>query len=124
MAEKIKTIDEYIAGFDPVIQKTLIEIRAFIKSEAPEATEKISYGMPAFFLNGNLVYFAAFKDHYSLFPGSSVINKFKNELSPYCSGKGTLRFPLNKPLPWTLLKKVIHCKAEENKRKADAKKKK
>ncbi|MDR1600941.1 MAG: DUF1801 domain-containing protein [Tannerella sp.] len=114
MTEKIKTIDEYITGFEPAIQKTLNELRNFIKSEAPEATEKISYGMPTFYLNGNLVHFAAFKDHYGFFPAPSGINAFEKELIPYRSGKGTLRFPFNKPIPWGILKKVIRYRVEEN----------
>jgi uncharacterized protein YdhG (YjbR/CyaY superfamily) len=107
MTEKVKTIDEYIMGFEPTIQKTLNEVRNFIKSEVPNATEKISYGMPTFYLNGNLVHFAAFKDHYGFFPSPSGIDKFEKELIPYRSGKGTLRFPFNKPIPWDTLKKVI-----------------
>jgi uncharacterized protein YdhG (YjbR/CyaY superfamily) len=123
MAE-IKTIDEYIMGFEPAIQKTLNELRNFIKTEAPGAIEKISYGMPAFYLNGNLVYFAAFKDHYGFFPSPSGITAFEKELIPYRSGKGTLRFPFDKPIPWDILKKVIHYRVEENLRKAKEKTKK
>jgi uncharacterized protein YdhG (YjbR/CyaY superfamily) len=108
------TIDEYIAGFDPVIQKTLNELRNFIKKEAPEATEKISYGMPTFYLDGNLVHFAAFKDHYGFFPTPSGIDKFEKELAPYRSGKGTLRFPIDRPIPWDIIKKVIRFRVEEN----------
>jgi uncharacterized protein YdhG (YjbR/CyaY superfamily) len=89
----MSTIDEYIETFEPKIQKTLREIRSFIKAEVPEAAEKISYGMPTFYLNGNLVHFAAFKDHYGFFPGPSGIDAFEKELAPYRSGKGTLRFP-------------------------------
>ncbi|MDR0399370.1 MAG: DUF1801 domain-containing protein [Treponema sp.] len=124
MAEKIETIDEYIMGFEPAIQRTLNELRNFIKAEAPEAMEKISYGMPTFYLNGNLVHFAAFKDHYGLFPGPSGINEFERELIPYRTGKGTLCFPFNKPIPWDLLKKVIHYRVEENLRRAKEKTKK
>jgi uncharacterized protein YdhG (YjbR/CyaY superfamily) len=104
-------------GFEPTIQKTLNELRDFIKSEAPDATEKISYGMPTFYLNGNLVHFAAFKDHYGFFPSPSGIDKFEKELIPYRSGKGTLRFPLNNPIPWDILKKIIQYRVEENLRK-------
>ncbi|MDR1583019.1 MAG: DUF1801 domain-containing protein [Prevotellaceae bacterium] len=118
MAEDIKNIDEYIMGFEPAIQKTLNELRNFIKSEAPDATEKISYGMPTFYLKGNLVHFAAFKDHYGFFPSPSGINEFEKELIPYRSGKGTLRFPFNKPIPWDILKKIIRYRVEENLRKA------
>jgi uncharacterized protein YdhG (YjbR/CyaY superfamily) len=114
MSAKVKTIDEYIAGFEDDIQKTLQEIRNFIKSVAPEATEKISYGIPTFYLNGNLVHFAAFKDHYGFYPTPSGIDEFEKELAPYRSGKGTLRFPVNKPLPWKIIKKVIHFRVKEN----------
>jgi uncharacterized protein YdhG (YjbR/CyaY superfamily) len=114
MAEKITTIDEYIAEFDHDTQKTLTAIRNFVKSEAPEATEKISYGMPTFYLRGNLVHFAAFKDHYGFFPSPSGIDAFEDELAPYRSGKGTLRFPLDKPIPWDLLKKIIQYRVGEN----------
>ncbi|MDR0383133.1 MAG: DUF1801 domain-containing protein [Spirochaetaceae bacterium] len=128
MAEKTKpkiaTIDEYIMGFEPAIQKTLKELRDFVKAEVPETTEKISYGMPTFCLNGNLVHFAAFNDHYGFFPTPSGINKFEDELAPYRTGKGTLRFPFNEPIPWDVLKKVIRYRVEENLKKASGKSKK
>jgi uncharacterized protein YdhG (YjbR/CyaY superfamily) len=114
MPEKIKSIDEYIAGFGPETQKMLKEFRSFIKSAAPGAVEKISYGMPTFYLKGNLVHFAAFKDHYGFFPGPSGIDEFKDELMPYRTGKGTLRFPFNEEIPWNLLKKVIRHRVKEN----------
>jgi uncharacterized protein YdhG (YjbR/CyaY superfamily) len=112
--ENIKTIDEYITGFSPEVQEKLIEIRNFIKSEAPEAIEKISYGMPAFYLKGNLIHFAAFKDNYGFFPSPSGIDPFEKKLSPYRTGKGTLQFELNKELPWDIIKKVIQFRKNEN----------
>ncbi|MDR0599516.1 MAG: DUF1801 domain-containing protein [Treponema sp.] len=115
----MKTIDEYIEAFEPEVQKTLREIRAFIKAEVPEAAEKISYGMPTFYLEGNLVHFAAFKDHYGFFPGPSGIDAFGKELAPYRTGKGTLRFPRGQPFPWELLAKVLRFRKEENTRKAE-----
>jgi uncharacterized protein YdhG (YjbR/CyaY superfamily) len=118
MAGVAKNIDEYIGEFPPDIQEKLNALRRFIKSEAPEATEKISYGMPTFYLNGNLVHFAAFKDHYGFFPAPSGIDHFENELAPYRTGKGTLQFPLDKPLPWDILKKVIRFRIDENLKKA------
>ncbi|MDR0414430.1 MAG: DUF1801 domain-containing protein [Prevotellaceae bacterium] len=121
MAEEVKTVDEYIMGFNPAVQKTLSELRSFIKSEAPEAVEKISYGMPTFYLKGNLVHFAAFKNHYGFFPTPSGINEFEKELAPYRSGKGTLRFPFNEPIPWDVLKKVIRYRVAENLRKSQKK---
>ena len=121
MAEKAKNIDEYIASFDIEIQKTLNELRKFIKEGVPEAIEKISYGMPTFYLKGNLVHFAAFKDHYGFFPSPSGIDNFETELIPYRRGKGTLRFPFNKEIPWDLLRKVIHHRVEENLKKSNNK---
>lgn len=112
--EKIKTIDEYIEAFEPNIQNTLTEIRNFIKNEVPEATEKMAYGIPTFYLNGNLVHFAAFKSHYGFFPSPSGIDAFKDELTPYRSGKGTLRFPISEPIPWNIIKKVVEFRVKEN----------
>jgi uncharacterized protein YdhG (YjbR/CyaY superfamily) len=114
MAEKIKTIDAYISRFEPEIQKTLNELREFIRAEVPEAAEKISYGMPTFYLNGNLVHFAAFKDHYGFFPSPSGIDAFEEELAPYRSGKGTLRFPLDEEIPWDIIKRVVQFRVKEN----------
>jgi uncharacterized protein YdhG (YjbR/CyaY superfamily) len=124
MLKNIRTVDEYIAGFSPEIRKTLNEIRNFIQSEVPEATEKISYGMPAFYLKGNLIHFAAFKDHYGFFPSPSGIDRFEKELSPYRTGKGTLRFELNEELPWDIIKKIIHFRKNENMEKDEIKTKK
>jgi uncharacterized protein YdhG (YjbR/CyaY superfamily) len=122
MAKTVKNIDEYIAQFPPEIQEGLAELRKLVKTEAPEASEKISYGIPTFYLNGNLVHFAAFKDHYGFFPSPSGIDKFEKELAPYRSGKGTLRFPLDKPLPRKIIKKVIQFRLDENNKKAAQKK--
>jgi uncharacterized protein YdhG (YjbR/CyaY superfamily) len=118
----VKTIDEYIETFEPTIQKTLKEIRNFIKTEVPGATEKISYGMPTFYLNGNLVHFAAFKDHYGFFPSPSGIDAFEKELEPYRTGKGTLRFPIDKPVPWDIIRKIIQFRVKENSDKVKNKK--
>jgi len=111
--KKMKTIDEYIESFEPEIKKTLIELRNFIKSKVPEATEKISYGMPTFYLHGNLIHFAAFKNHYSIFPSPSGIDVFEKELTPYRTGKGTLSFPINKPLPWDIIEKILEYRIKE-----------
>jgi uncharacterized protein YdhG (YjbR/CyaY superfamily) len=117
----MNTIDEYIETFEPEIQNVLHEMRNFIKTEVPEATEKISYGMPTFYLNGNLVHFAAFKDHYGFFPSPSGIDAFEKDLAPYRSGKGTLRFSIDKPIPWEIIKKVIQFRVKENSNKANIK---
>jgi uncharacterized protein YdhG (YjbR/CyaY superfamily) len=111
--EAAKTIDAYIEQFPPDVQKRLEELRVFIRAEAPLATEKISYGMPTFYLNGNLVHFAAFKDHYGFFPSPSGIEAFEAELAPYRTGKGTLRFELDKPFPWDIIRKVVQYRIAE-----------
>jgi uncharacterized protein YdhG (YjbR/CyaY superfamily) len=118
------TIDEYVANFPEDVQKKLQEIRGVIKDAAPEAKERISYKMPAFTLNGNLVYFAAFKNHIGFYPIPSGIEEFKKELSVYEQGKGSVQFPLDKPLPLELIRKIVKFRAKENLAKARAKEKK
>src|SRR3989304_3823711 len=106
--EKVfKTIDEYIATFPKNVQSILEELRQAIRNSAPKAEEAISYQMPTFKLNGNLVYFAAFKNHIGFYPTSSAIAAFKEELSDYKVSKGTIRFPLDKPIPFDLVKKIV-----------------
>ena len=113
MPKTADTVDEYIGQFPAEVQKGLNELRAFFKARAPESCEKISYGMPTLHQNGNLIHFAAFKDHYSIFPAPSGGARLEKELAPYRSGKGTLRFPLDKPLPWKLLEKIIQFRLTE-----------
>lgn len=115
------TIDEYIGLFPEDIQQILQEIRQVIKSAAPEATEKISYQMPTFYLKGNLVHFAAFKNHIGFYPVPSGIEKFKEELSQYKGGKGSVQFPLDKPIPYDLIKRIVLFRVEENFAKANKK---
>ena len=110
---KFKTIDEYIATFPESIQEILEKLRGVIKASAPGAEEAIAYGIPTFRLNGNLVHFAAFKDHISFFPTSSPIPAFKKELAPYLQSKGTIRFPLGKPIPFGLVKKIVKYRVAE-----------
>lgn len=109
-----KSIDEYISLFPENIRDNLIKLRNVIKDIVPEAEETISYQMPTFKLNGNLVHFAAFKDHIGFFPTPSVITKFKKELSGYGTSKGTIRFPLNEPLPFSLIRKIVKFRVDEN----------
>jgi uncharacterized protein YdhG (YjbR/CyaY superfamily) len=118
-----QSIDEYIATFPEDIRVKLEELRATIKAAAPGAVEKISYQMPAFALKGNLVYFAAFKNHIGFFPGSvaSVMQAFKSEASLYQTGKGTLQFPLEKPMPLELVSKIVKYRVAENLKKAEIK---
>ena len=115
------SIDEYIATFPEEIQKILEELRATIKAAAPEAQEKISYQMPAFALKGNLVYFGAYKNHIGFYPTASGIQAFKNELSVYEGAKGTVRFPIDKPLPLDLISRIVKFRVAENLKKAEIK---
>ena len=115
------SIDEYIATFPEDIQKTLKELKANIKAAAPEAEEKFSYGMPTFFLNGNLVHFAAFKSHIGFYPTPSGIEAFKDELSIYKGAKGSVQFPRDKPLPLALISKIVKFRVTENLKKAKKK---
>jgi uncharacterized protein YdhG (YjbR/CyaY superfamily) len=117
----IKNIDDYLALFPKETQSLLQQIRATIKKAAPEAVEKISYQMPTFFLNGNLVYFAAFKNHIGFYPVPTGIEKFKKELSVYKTSKGAVQFPLDKPLPLALITKIVKFRVAENLKKAKEK---
>jgi uncharacterized protein YdhG (YjbR/CyaY superfamily) len=117
-------IDEYIASCPDHFQKKLKELKAVIKEAAPEAEEKISYRMPAFTLKGILVYFAAHTNHIGFYPTSSVVEVFKKELSGYKSGKGSIQFPIDKPLPLDLIAKIVIFRKEENLIREELKKKK
>jgi uncharacterized protein YdhG (YjbR/CyaY superfamily) len=103
------SIDEYIATFPEEIQKILEELRATIKASAPDAEEKISYQIPTFALKGNLVHFAAWKNHIGFYPTSSGTQAFKHELSIYEGAKGSVKFPIEKPLPLELISKIGNC---------------
>jgi uncharacterized protein YdhG (YjbR/CyaY superfamily) len=118
------TIDEYIALFPDDVQKKLRKLRAVIKLAAPNAGEKISYQMPAFTLHGNLVYFAAFKNHIGFYPAPRGIEEFKDELAAYKGAKGSVQFPLDQPIPYELITKIVKFRAKENLEKAEAKGKK
>ncbi len=117
--KNFKTVDEYIDSFPPEVKNILKELRSTVKQLAPEAEEKISYGMPAYHLKGHLVYFAAFKDHVSLFPTSSPVEDSIPEVSKYRTGKGTLQFPIDQPMPWDLIKKIVDFRVKENLEKRD-----
>lgn len=112
--ETAVNVDAYIKSFPDDIQEILNKIRATAKKAAPQATEKISYGMPTLHLNGNLVHFAAYKNHIGLYPTPSGIVAFKKELSPYEGAKGSVRFPLDKPIPYTLITKIVKQRVKEN----------
>lgn len=119
-----QTIDEYIAQYPEDIQAILKEIRKVIRAAAPDATEKISYQMPAFDQHGILVYFAAFKKHIGFFPTAEGIAAFEHELSGYKWSKGTIQFPLDKPMPCDLITRIVKHRVEANIRLAENKSKK
>jgi uncharacterized protein YdhG (YjbR/CyaY superfamily) len=112
---KAKSIDEYLEGLPEKEMKTLLKLREVIKSVAPNAEEVISYGMPGFKYYGALVYFAAFKNHCSFFPGNSQTIKLFDELKEYRTSKGTIQFTPDKPLPTALVKKIVKARMIENK---------
>lgn len=121
-AKKPATPDEYINAFPAATQKALKSLRAAIKKAAPGADEGISYSMVGYKLGGPLVYFGGFKAHVSLFPTSSKLQPFEKELLPYHRSKGTIRFPLDKPLPIDLIRRIIAFRVKELAEKAAAKK--
>ena len=108
------TIDEYIAGFPDDIQQKLRELRRVIHETAPEASEKISYQMPTFYLNGNLVHFAAFKNHIGFYPAPTGLDAFKEEIAKYPHSKGAVQFPLDGPIPFDLVRRIVAFRKEEN----------
>lgn len=116
------TIDEYIKEFPKEIQTVLKQMRATISKAAPRAEEAISYAIPTFKLNGNLVHFAAFKHHIGFYPGPSGIEAFKKELAKYEGAKGSVQFPLDQPLPLALISKVVKFRVGENEAKSKKKK--
>jgi uncharacterized protein YdhG (YjbR/CyaY superfamily) len=120
--KKSKDVEEYISGYPAEIQKRLERIRAIVKKTAPMADEVISYGMPAYKLNGMLLYFAAHTSHIGLYPMASGIAAFKNDLSDYKSAKGSVQFPNDKPLPVSLISRILKFRVKENLEKAKAKK--
>ena len=117
-------VDGYIAGFPLEIRERLLKIRNTIRSAAPGAVEKISYQMPTFALNGNLVHFAAYKAHIGFYPTPSAIEEFREELKPYETARGTVRFPLDQPVPYKLISDMVAFRVAENLEKAKSKSKK
>lgn len=116
-----KTIDEYIASFPPDVQAILEKIRMTIRKAAPGAEETIKYQMPTFTLKGNLVHFAAFKKHIGFYPAPTGIEEFKRGLSVYKGAKGSVQFPLSKPIPYGLISKIVKFRVKENLERAEAK---
>jgi uncharacterized protein YdhG (YjbR/CyaY superfamily) len=116
-----KDIDEYIEGFPDDVREILEKIRMTIRKAAPDAEEAIKYQIPTFTLKGNLVHFAAFKNHIGFYPTPTGIEAFKDELSVYESGKGSVKLPLDKPIPFDLIRRVVELRVKENLERAAAK---
>jgi uncharacterized protein YdhG (YjbR/CyaY superfamily) len=119
-----QTIDDYIAQFPKQVQSLLNKVRSTIKKAAPKAQEKISYRIPTFVLHGNLIFFAAFKNHISVYPAPRAAAEFKQDLSAYKGGKGTVQFRLDKPIPFGLITRIVKFRIKDNLARAAAKKKK
>lgn len=115
------SIDEYIATFPPAIQLLLEELRTTIKAAAPDAEEIISYQMPTFYLKGNLVHFAAYKNHIGFYPAPRGIEAFQDELSKYKGAKGSVQFPIGDPLPLDLIRRIVQFRVADNLKKAEEK---
>jgi len=109
-----KDLDEYIGQFPQNVQNKLQKLRSVINAAAPESTEAISYQMPTFRLNGNLVHFAAYKNHIGFYPGPSAISTFYGELTAYGLSKGTIRFPIDEELPYDLIIRIVKYRMTEN----------
>ncbi len=116
-----KTIDDFISQFPPETQNILQQVRETIKAVVPEATEAISYGIPTFKLHGNLVHFSGYAHHIGFYPGSKGVKEFAIELSAYKTSKGTVQFPLDKPIPFDLIRRITEFCLEENLKKVKKK---
>lgn len=121
---KPANVDQYIAGFPPATQALLKGLRDVLTKAAPKAEESISYGLAAYKLHGPLIYFGGFKAHIGFYPTGTSLAQFDDELAPYKRSKGTVQFPLDKPLPLKLIEKIVKYRVKENEAKALAKKKK
>jgi uncharacterized protein YdhG (YjbR/CyaY superfamily) len=113
-----KDIDEYIGGFPQDVQKILKKIRSTIRKAAPKAEEAISYQIPTFKLNGNLIHFAAYKNHIGVYPAPRAVAAFKKELDRYGSSKATIKFPLDEPIPYDLITRLVEFRVKEASKKA------
>jgi uncharacterized protein YdhG (YjbR/CyaY superfamily) len=116
--EIFTSVDEYIAMFPLQVQTILRKMHQIIHEEAPNAIEKISYQMPTFYLHGNLVHFAAYKNHIGFYPTPSGVSMFEKELAPYKTAKGSINFPLKEPLPYELIRSIVRLRVKENLEKA------
>lgn len=118
-----KNIDEYIAGFPPDVQEALRKIRTIVRAAAPGAEEALKYRIPTFVLKENLVHFAAFEKHIGFYPTPSAIEAFSTDLRVYVSAKGSVQFPLNRPVPFALIKKMVQFRVKEVREKTTQRKK-
>lgn len=116
--KEVASIDAYIKGYPKKAQILLNELRTLIAKIAPQAEETIKYGIPTFVLNGNLVHFGAYEKHIGFYPGASGIVAFKKELAKYKSGKGSVQFPIDEPLPDTLIERIVRFRVAENEKKS------
>jgi len=121
MKTNFASIDEYIETFPKETQQILKKIRTTVRAAAPDAEEKISYQMPTFYLNGNLIHFAGYKTHIGIYPTPSGTAAFKKEISRYQGGKGSIRLPIDEPMPYDLIKRIVKFRVAENLKKAKAK---
>jgi len=122
MKKMPETITEYITGFPEDVQHLLEQVRNTIKKAAPEATEKISYAMPTYFLEGNLVHFAAYKNHIGFYPAPSGLEAFEKDIAKYKHSKGAVQFPIDKPIPLALISRIVKYRVKINLEKATQKK--
>ena len=120
MIRKPETIDAYIAAFPVQIQEILAQLRSAIQNAAPEATEAIKYAMPTFIFHGNLVHFAAFKNHIGFYPAPSGIVAFEKELSVYKRGKGSIQFPIKQPMPLDLIAEIVKIRMKQQLQKGES----
>ncbi|TKC08559.1 iron chaperone [Pedobacter frigoris] len=114
MTNKVRNVEEYISGFPEEVREILEQVRAAIRKATPEAEETIGYAMPTYKLNGNLIHFAAYKNHIGLYPTPNGIEGFKEELSKYKGAKGSVQFPIDKPMPLDLISRITKFRVEEN----------
>ena len=121
MKKTYQDIDEYIADYPKDVQKILNKIRATIKKAAPQAQEAISYQIPAFKQNGNLIHFAAYDSHIGVYPAPRGVDKFKKDVARYGSGKATLKFPLDEPVPYDLITRIVEFRVKQNSEKPKSK---
>ena len=121
LASEAKNIDEYISTYPKQVQEILEKLRATIQKAAPDAVEAISYLIPTFKLNGNLVHFAAYKKHIGFYPGAGGIKAFQDELAIYKSAKGSVQFPIDQPLPYDIVEKIVKFRVEQNLKKQQLK---